>query len=158
MTLCDTGPLVALIDRDDPYHERCVAALERETTLITTWHCFTEAMHLLRRAGGHRAQDALWGYLGEELITLYESEEREWPRMRTLMRKYSDAPMDLADASLVSAAERLGLRRVFTLDRHFRTALTAWKTGTRSKSYPDHITTGNHLPAVKAAKPRPASA
>ena len=27
MILCDTGPLVALIDRDDPYHTQSVAAL-----------------------------------------------------------------------------------------------------------------------------------
>jgi len=36
------------------------------------------------------------------------------------MEKYSDIPMDLADASLVAAAESLGLRRVFTLDSDFR--------------------------------------
>jgi len=39
--------------------------------------------------------------------------------MELLMEQYRDAPMDLADASLVVAAETLGLRRVFTLDRHF---------------------------------------
>ena len=39
--------------------------------------------------------------------------------MRELMRRYRDTPMDFADASIVSAAERLGTRRVFTLDRHF---------------------------------------
>jgi predicted nucleic acid-binding protein len=36
------------------------------------------------------------------------------------MEKYSDAPMDLADASLVAVAESLSLGRVFTLDSHFR--------------------------------------
>lgn len=35
------------------------------------------------------------------------------------MDQYRDTPMDLADASLVAAAETLGLKRVFTLDRHF---------------------------------------
>ena len=39
--------------------------------------------------------------------------------MRELMARYEDAPMDLADASLVAAAEALSLTRVFTLDRHF---------------------------------------
>ena len=33
------------------------------------------------------------------------------------MSRYADHPMDLADASLVAAAETLGIRRVFTLDR-----------------------------------------
>ncbi len=39
--------------------------------------------------------------------------------MVALMDKYRDLPMDLADASLVAAAEALGSRSVFTLDRHF---------------------------------------
>jgi predicted nucleic acid-binding protein len=41
-------------------------------------------------------------------------------RMRSLMEKHRDTPMDLADASLVAAAESLKLRRIFTLDSDFR--------------------------------------
>lgn len=44
-------------------------------------------------------------------------DEGDAPRMRDLMRKYRDLPMDIADASLVRLAEREGLRRVFTTDR-----------------------------------------
>ncbi len=39
--------------------------------------------------------------------------------MRDLMATYRDAPMDLADASVVAAAEALSVRRVFTFDSHF---------------------------------------
>lgn len=39
------------------------------------------------------------------------------PRMRELMRKYSDRPMDLADAALIRVAEREGIRKIFTVDR-----------------------------------------
>lgn len=122
MTLCDAGPLVALIDRDDVHHTRCVATLVRLPAggLLTTWPCFTEAMYLLGRAAGLTAQDALWGYVADGLLRLLPPETYELERMRALMRQYHDTPMDLADASLVVAAERLGLRRIFTLDRHFR--------------------------------------
>jgi uncharacterized protein len=41
-------------------------------------------------------------------------------RMRDLMEKYADLPMDFADASLVAVSERLKIGKVFTLDRHFR--------------------------------------
>ncbi len=42
------------------------------------------------------------------------------PRMRGLMEKYRDFPMDLADAALVRVAERESLFEIFTLDRrHF---------------------------------------
>ena len=121
VTLCDTGPLVALVDRDDHHHARCVAALQTlpAQPLLTTWPCFTEAMDLLWRAGGLPAQDELWGYLADGLVVLHIPEATAWERMRTRMQQYHDAPMDLADASLVAAAERFQLRRIFPLDRHF---------------------------------------
>lgn len=77
-------------------------------------------MYLLGRAGGLPAQDELWRYLADGLVVLHGPAADEWERMRALMHQFSDAPMDLADASLVVTAERLELRRVFTLDRHFR--------------------------------------
>ena len=120
--LCDTGPLVALIDRgDDPSHDRCQAVLARlpALALVTTWPCFTEAMHLLRRVGGSVAQDALWGLCARGSLALHDLGPEDRDRMRALMRRYADTPMDLADASLVSAAETSGHHRVFTLDRHF---------------------------------------
>ncbi len=121
MTLCDTGPLVALIDGDDPHHGSCVEALKRlpASSLVTTWPCLVEAMYLLRRAGGLVAQEELWGFFDDGLARLHESMPAEQTRMRELMRKYEDTPMDLADASLVAAAETLGLRQIFTLDRDF---------------------------------------
>jgi hypothetical protein len=118
--LCDTGFLVALVDRDDPHHARCVAAQTLPAQpLLTTWPCLTEAMYLLRRAGGLAAQDELWRYLADGLVVLRILAATEWERIRTIMQQYHDAPMDLADASLVTAAERCQLRRIFTLDRHF---------------------------------------
>ena len=65
MTLTDTGPLVALINAADQHHARCdatLAALPPEP-LLTTWPCFTEAMHLLWRDGGYRYQTTLWEYV-----------------------------------------------------------------------------------------------
>ncbi|MGI8538260.1 MAG: type II toxin-antitoxin system VapC family toxin [Rubrobacteraceae bacterium] len=122
MTLCDTDPLVALVDRGDPHHASCVSSLDGlpPDPLLTTWPCFTEAMYLLDRAGGPPAQEELWSYLEDDLLVLHEPGAEEWKRMRILMRRYHDAPMDLADASLVVAAECLGLRRIFTVDGHFR--------------------------------------
>jgi uncharacterized protein len=121
MTLCDTGPLVALVDRDDAHHAQCVATLQSLPTggLLTTWACLAEAMFLLERELGWRGQDELWGYLSDGILRLHSPEEDEWRRMRILMRDYADSPMDLGDASLVAAAETLRQRRVFTIDKHF---------------------------------------
>jgi uncharacterized protein len=122
MTLCDAGPLVALVDEADAHHTRCATALTAMPShpLVTTWPCLTEAMYLLGRRGGSFPQDELWDFVESGLVVLHTPDSGEWERMRGLMRRYRDAPMDLADASLVSAAERLGIRRIFTVDSHFR--------------------------------------
>jgi predicted nucleic acid-binding protein len=119
--LCDTGPLVAVVDRRDIHHNACLAALGSipEGSLVTTWPCLAEAMHLAWRAGGVAAQELLWSFVADSSIKLDTPDPDEWQQMRALMRQYADAPMDLADASLVTAAERLGTNRVFTTDRHF---------------------------------------
>ena len=120
MTLTDAGPLIALVDEGDEAHIACIGVLDRLTRpLVTTWPCVTEAMHLLNNAGGHFAQDILWSYIDDGLIVIHESSPAERVRMRELMAKYKDTPMDLADASLVAAAEVLGVRRVFTVDSDF---------------------------------------
>jgi uncharacterized protein len=114
--LVDAGPLVALIDRSDPYHGDCRQALAGiDDPLGTVWPAFTEAMYLLRSAA--RAQRALWDMVDVGSVQLIELGIDDCPRMRELMWKYRDLPMDLADAALVRVAERERIRRVFTIDR-----------------------------------------
>jgi predicted nucleic acid-binding protein len=119
--LVDAGPLVAILDSADPEHEPCVAALKTlRDSLITVWPAFTEAMYLLR--GSWLGQKALWSRLETDALALAPLDEADAPRMRELMEKYRDLPMDLADAALVRVAERESLTRIFTLDRiHFST-------------------------------------
>ena len=121
MILCDTGPLVAIIDTSDADHERCVTAMQsrRNEPVLTTWCCLTELMHFARGVGGHPAQERVWDFIAQGALLLDFPPPDEWRRIRALMDEYSDQPMDLADASLVAAAERLGSNRIFTLDRHF---------------------------------------
>jgi predicted nucleic acid-binding protein len=121
VTLCDASALIALINQDDANHNRCVDALSQlSVPLVTTWSCFTEAMHLLGRYGGWWAQDELWDYLADQTLILHLNHAEEQARMRFLMERYRDVPMDLADASLVAVAETLNQRRIFTLDRDFQ--------------------------------------
>lgn len=64
-----------------------------------------------------KAQDGLWQFLDRKTLSIARLGEADAPRMRELMAKYRDLPMDLADAALVRVAERRGLRAVFTLDQ-----------------------------------------
>jgi uncharacterized protein len=122
VTLCDAGPLIALIDRGDVAHQDCAAALAKlpATGLVTTWPCFTEAMHLLRRAGGLPAQNELWGFIADGLVRLHLPGEGEWRRMHELMNQYADMPLDMADASLMSAAESMQHFSLLSLDARLR--------------------------------------
>jgi predicted nucleic acid-binding protein len=115
--LVDAGPLVALIDRSDPHHQACREALTAiGEPLGTVWPAFTEAMYLLRSSAA--AQRALWDMINVGGVRFIELGHDDCPRMKELMWKYRDLPMDLADAALVRVAERERLRRVFTIDRH----------------------------------------
>jgi uncharacterized protein len=107
MTLTDTGPLVVILDADDPYHAACVTATQRlpSDPLLTTWVCFTEAMYLLEVVGGYRYQAALWRLRATGRLVLHDLTPAEADRMMAMMEQYRDTPMDLADASLVAVAE-----------------------------------------------------
>jgi predicted nucleic acid-binding protein len=120
--LTDTGPLIALINRNDRNHAACLAAAKKlpPAPLLTTWPCFTEAMYLLFHAGGHPAQAELWRWRRAGRLVLHDLGADEMDRMTALMERYRDTPMDLADASIVAVAEQRGIPRVFTLDGDFR--------------------------------------
>ena len=116
MILIDAGPLVALIHADDRHHTSCKEALKKiREPLGTVWPAFTEAMSLLGFSS--RAQDALWRLLDTDAFKILGLDAADVPRMRDLMRKYRDLPMDLADAALVRVAEREKIARVFTIER-----------------------------------------
>ena len=121
MILVDTGPLVALFDPADADHRRCVDTLKTiEQPIATTVSVLTEALHLLQPAspGARRLMDFIFG----EGLRMLFLDDQGLSRAFALMAQYADAPMDLADASLVAMAERLGLSTVFTIDRNdFRT-------------------------------------
>lgn len=118
MILTDAGPLIAIIDRSEEHHQACVQCLQALAgPMLTTWPAFTEAIYLLGDAGGWRAQDALWLLVEQKDIEIAEQGAEKLGRMRALMEKYQDRPMDLADASLVVLAEERGLRDIFTLDQ-----------------------------------------
>lgn len=117
MILCDTGVLLCLIDKDQPKYEAYVRAVaaSREP-MLTTWACVTEAMYLALGIGGWRVQKNLSRILMTDLLAIQDIPSADYARLFELMEKYQDRPMDLADATLVLAAEKTGVMRILTLD------------------------------------------
>lgn len=120
MILCDAGVLLCLVDRTQPQHKAYRSAVLRlAKPLITTWSCLTEAMYLALHRGGWQMQKQLGQLLLDKLLAVYEIEEGDYSRLLVLMEQYRDRPMDLADATLVLAAEKTGYRQILTLDTDF---------------------------------------
>jgi predicted nucleic acid-binding protein len=120
MTLIDAGPLIAIIDADEPDHKSCLEVLDWiELPLVTTWPAFTEAMYLLGRGAGIIAQRLLWRLVKTGRLVVADLSKASIDRCARLMDQYADRPMDLADATLVAYAEEHRHRRIFTLDDDF---------------------------------------
>jgi predicted nucleic acid-binding protein len=114
--LVDSGPLVALFDQDDPHHQSCRRALQTiRGSLLTVWPAVTEAMYLLTFS--LTAQKAVLEMLELGSLRVASIDVDDLARIRELMTKYRDRPMDFADAALVRVAEREKLNRIFTIDR-----------------------------------------
>ncbi len=114
--LVDTGALVALFDARDRHHRRVTDVWRAiRSPVETVWPVLTEAFHLL--ATSSPACDAMFDLVETGAMTLASLDYADVPRVRELMVKYADLPMDLADACLVRVAERERIRTVFTVDR-----------------------------------------
>ena len=116
--LLDTGALVSLLDRSQSVHRACVEFYRTwERPVITSEAVLTESTHLL--SGIPRGSSACIDFVLRGGIVLVPSSDLSLQRCRTLLEKYSDLPMDFADATLVVLAEELNTDLVFTLDRDF---------------------------------------
>ena len=115
MILLDTGPVVALFDKDDQHHNLCLETLKRiHEPLLTTWPVITECFCLLDFSPA--VQESLWLFIERGGLEIFPLEKEHYPRCRDLIGRYKDLPMDLADATLVALADALAISRVFTLD------------------------------------------
>jgi len=114
----DTGVFVALLSSKERAHKACLNVLSQlpgTTTFFTTEACLTETSFLL---GSNAQLRSEWQKLIELLqIAIVPLDGSGLVRVFELLDKYHDLPMDLADATLVVACEKLGARTVFTLDR-----------------------------------------
>jgi uncharacterized protein len=123
--LVDTGPLVAILSRDDEHHDACVSALrEMPAPLLSCWPVITEAAWLLRRSP--RAVQQLLGSVERGFLELLPLAGTEAKAIAALLKKYESIRPQLADAALVYLAGRERIETIFTLDRRdfsvYRTA------------------------------------
>ena len=113
-TICDTGPLVAYLNRRDPYHAWALALMKQvRPPMLTSEPVLTEAVYFLRE--DRLEIEPLFQLLEREVLRLEFDLSAHWPRLRTLMARYDR--MDLADASIVAMSEIYKRSQVLTVDR-----------------------------------------
>lgn len=114
ITICDTGPLVAYLNRKDPYHAWAVALMKQvRPPMLTCEAVLTEAAYFLRE--DHAEIDPLFRLIERGALRLEFELSAHWPRVRTLMTRWEQ--MDLADASIVVMSELHVRSQVLTVDR-----------------------------------------
>jgi predicted nucleic acid-binding protein len=119
--LVDAGPLYAVADENDDEHETCVELLaELAGPLVVPVLVAGEVVQLLEARVGAEAEVRFVGALAAGELAVESVSAADWERIAELVWQYRDLPLGTVDASLVAAAERLGIVTVATLDRrHF---------------------------------------
>jgi predicted nucleic acid-binding protein len=117
--LADTGPIVALLNREDRYHAWSREAFAQlDTPVVSCEAVLSEACFLLRKLRG--GADAVLKLVERGVVTLPFRLDAECAPVRMLLARYAAVPMSLADACLVRLCEQLSGSTVLTLDRDFR--------------------------------------
>lgn len=121
MIVCDTGPLVAVLNKVDDSHSRCLDLLERHSgPLVIPGPVLSEVCYFLETRVGPAAEAAFLRSVAAGELELVAVTSADLERMAELVTQYADFPLGAVDASVIALAERLGAHEVATLDRrHF---------------------------------------
>jgi uncharacterized protein len=117
--LLDTGPLVALLSKDDVNHAR---ARRLFAQCAPPFRCceavVAEACFLMRKVHADGPVDVVaLGARGVYRVAM--AAEAHWTHVSALLKKYADLPISFADACLIRCAELHQEPRILTFDSDF---------------------------------------
>jgi predicted nucleic acid-binding protein len=116
--LIDAGPLIALFDRHDNYHHAVAKFLVgTHYHFVSTIAVLTEVSHMLDF--NINAQLDFFTWVMKNGVRIVDITQDDIARIVELITKYSDRPMDFADATLVVASEKNALMHIISIDSDF---------------------------------------
>jgi len=116
--LIDSGPLIALFDRDDKFHNKIINFIkDKNYKFISTTAVITEVTHMLDFNVNVQINFLEW--IMNEGVIIHEIKQENLIRIIELTKKYCDRPMDFADATLVITAEKTGIKKIISIDSDF---------------------------------------
>ena len=114
----DTGVFIALFSKSDIYHEKAIHFIKSENMIpFTTGAVITEVTYIF-----HNRIDIQYDFLkliSKSNITIISFRNSEYLKIATLMKKYSDLPMDYADATIVYGCEKINSNVIASVDSDF---------------------------------------
>ncbi len=114
----DSGPIIALFDKDDKYHKEAINFVENfRGELFSTYAVVTEVTHLLDFSIQTQIDFIQWVAEGGIKITNLSIDDLY--RIIELVNQYSDLPMDFADATLVVVCENQKIYNIVSIDKDF---------------------------------------
>jgi predicted nucleic acid-binding protein len=118
MILIDAGPLIALFNKHDRYHDSVINFISMQKyRFVSTTAVLTEVLHMIDFSIDAQLDFLEW--VTKKGVTLFEIQHNDIIRIIELTKKYADRPMDFADAILVVAAEKMGIRQIISIDSDF---------------------------------------
>jgi uncharacterized protein len=120
--VCDTGPLLAVLNDRDKLHATCVAFFDAyDGDLLVPSLVVTEICYLAQTQVGAHAEARFLDSIVAGEVKIEHPTEQDWTRIAQLVRTYAGFPLGVVDASVIAVAERLGITQLATIDnRHMR--------------------------------------
>ena len=113
--LIDSGAIVAMLDKADPWHQLCREAFRQlHLPLLTSEAVLTEVFHFVGET--QSKMETAWKFVRSGALVLGKIDHEELPQIHALMSRYWDRPMDFADATLVHLAKRESISAILTID------------------------------------------
>lgn len=117
--IIDTGPLVAFLNKSDRYHEWALMQFAQlKPPFLTCESVISEVSFLLRNT--ENGIQNIFSMINRNLLKIPFNIESEINPISSLLKKYNDIPMSLADACLVRMSEQISESVIFTLDSDFK--------------------------------------
>jgi len=117
--LVDASFLIAIYNKSDSHHARCMRALEAlDQQMVTCEAVIAESIHMLRFA--HGAAEAILSSIDERVLEVPFKLSDASREVKALLKKYGDIPADFADACLIAMADELDTGDILTLDSDFK--------------------------------------
>lgn len=116
--LVDTGAVVALVNRDDRYHDAAASWFRGyRGRLLTTEAVVTETAYVLAASPPHQYAALKWFERARASALLRIEPIADYEAIAGIIARYEDLPCDYADATLIALAESSGVVAIATIDQ-----------------------------------------